>query len=102
MHAARTLASVFAGREEPLHYPAMPVVVKTTALPTIVCPPTAGAAGAWHSQAQAGGVASRFLDSSGRLLGFALTGAASASKQEMLTQMQAPLPAVPQSGSIAS
>lgn len=80
----------------------MPVVVKTPAMPTIVCPPTADAAGAWHSQAQAGGVASRFLDSSGRLLGFALTGAASGSKQEMLKQMQAPLPAVPQSGSIAS
>ena len=88
MHAARALASTLAGREQPLRYPAMPVVVKTPALPTVVCPPPAGAAGAWHTEREPGGIASRFLDADGRLLGFALTGAESSRKQEMLKVIQ--------------
>jgi len=89
MNAARALAPTLAGRETALHYPAMPVVVKTPALPAVVCPPPAGTTGAWRSEAEPGGIASRFLDPDGRLLGFALTGAAISHKQEMLKAMQA-------------
>ncbi len=80
----------------------MPVVVKTPALPTVVCPPLTGNAGAWRSEPVRGGIASRFLDASGRLLGFALTGAANSRKQEMLKTLEGASPAGARSGSIGS
>jgi rubredoxin-NAD+ reductase len=88
MHAARALASTLAGREQPLRYPAMPVVVKTPALPATVCPAPAGAAGAWRSETELGGIAAHFVDASDRLLGFALLGTANSRKQALLKQMQ--------------
>jgi rubredoxin---NAD+ reductase len=88
MHAARALASTLAGRELPLRYPAMPVVVKTPALSTVVCPPPAGAAGAWRSEFGPDGIASRFFDPGDRVLGFALTGDAIGHKQRLLKEMQ--------------
>ena len=39
MHAARALAATLAGKPTQVIYPAMPVVVKTPACPTIVSPP---------------------------------------------------------------
>jgi rubredoxin---NAD+ reductase len=89
MHAARALAATLAGREQPLRYPAMPVVVKTPALPAVVCPPPAGAAGAWRSDSEPGGIASRFVDAGQRLLGFSLVGTSSSHKQRLLKEMQA-------------
>lgn len=49
----------------------------------------AGTSGAWRSETGAGGVAARYLAPSGRLLGFALTGAESGRKKEMLNAIQA-------------
>lgn len=89
MHAARALASTLAGREQALRYPAMPVVVKTHALPTVICPPPPGASGAWRSDSGTVGVAARFLDANGKLRGFALTGAQSVRKQEILNAIHA-------------
>ena len=88
MHAARALAATLANKEQALRYPAMPVVVKTPAMPAVICPPPAGEPGTWRSEPEPSGIASRFLDPSGRLLGFALTGAANSHKQRMLKDMQ--------------
>jgi len=88
MHAARALAATLAGADRPLHYPAMPVAVKTPALPTIVCPPAAGIDGHWRSEHEPGGIASRFTDANDRLRGFALVGNAGSRKQQMLGEMQ--------------
>lgn len=49
-HAARALAATLNGSDTPVHYPAMPVMVKTPACPTIVSPPEAGKAGSGKSR----------------------------------------------------
>ncbi len=74
MHAARALASTLAGRPQRVSYPAMPITVKTPALPTVVCPPAPGRGGAWTVAGGAETLAARFLDVDGAMLGFALTG----------------------------
>jgi len=89
MQQARALAKTLAGSPTPVAYPAMPVVVKTPACPTVVCPPPAGLAGAWRETADAAGVSAVFEDAAGRLLGFALVGAATAQKQALTPQMPA-------------
>jgi rubredoxin-NAD+ reductase len=87
MHAARALAATLAGKPTAVSYPAMPVLVKTPACPTIVAPPPNGAAGEWHVEQTADGVKSLFKDSSGRLLGFALNGAATAERARLTQQV---------------
>lgn len=82
MHAARALAPTLAGTLTAVNYPAMPVVVKTPACPVVVSPPAAGAAGEWHIEhVDDAGVRALYRGGDGRLLGFALTGAAAAERQ---------------------
>ena len=82
MQAARALAKTLSGAATPVSYPAMPVVVKTPALPVTVCPPPA-VPGSWKLDQPEGGVEARFEGDDGRLLGFALTGSATARKQAL-------------------
>ena len=83
MHAARALAATLAGKPTAVSYPAMPVLVKTPACPTIVAPPPSGQAGEWLIERVNDGVKSLFIDSAGRLLGFALNGAATAERAKL-------------------
>ncbi len=76
MQAAPALARTLAGTPTPVTYPAMPVVVKTPALPLAVCPPPPGQSGTWQVEGGGRDRVARFLDESGRLWGFALSGAA--------------------------
>ena len=87
MHAARALGATLGGKPTAVSFPAMPVMVKTPACPTIVSPPAPGAAGAWQVEATADGVKSLFLDASGKLLGFALNGAATAERAKLTPQL---------------
>ncbi len=88
MHAARALAKTLAGQPTEVHYPAMPVVIKTPACPIAVAPPPRDAAGEWHIESDEDGIAARYLDPNGQLLGFALCGAAS--KQRMALARELP------------
>jgi rubredoxin---NAD+ reductase len=83
MHAARALAANLAGKPTPLSYPAMPVLVKTPACPTIVSPPATGTAGEWQVTRTEDGVKALFVDGTGRMLGFALNGAATAERAQL-------------------
>jgi rubredoxin-NAD+ reductase len=83
MQAARALAKTLHGTPTPVSYPAMPVVVKTPACPTVVCPPPAGVEGKWDESVAADGVRALFRDSAGTLRGFALVGAATKDKQAL-------------------
>ncbi len=85
MQAARALAQTLAGTATPVTYSAMPVVVKTPALPLVVCPPAA-LAGSWKLNPEADGIEARFEDASGKLLGFALAGT-SISRKQALTKL---------------
>jgi rubredoxin-NAD+ reductase len=83
MHAARALAATLAGKPTLVSYPAMPVLVKTPTCPTIVAPPAEGAAGDWVVERTADGVKSLFIDGAGKLLGFALNGAATLERAKL-------------------
>lgn len=89
MRAARALAKTLSGTRTAVVYPAMPVVVKTPAVPVVVCPPP-DLPGAWTLQREAGGIEARFEDESGKLLGYALVGEATARKQA-LTKLVPPV-----------
>ena len=87
MQAARALAPNLLGQATTLTYPAMPVMVKTPALPTIVSPPAKGAAGEWKINPIEGGLEARFESSEGKLLGFALLGTATAQRGALTKEL---------------
>lgn len=89
MAQARALAKTLAGMPADLAYPAMPVVVKTPACPTVTCPPPLGVAGDWQEDTNADGVRALFLSPDGILRGFALCGAATAEKSALATRLPA-------------
>lgn len=89
MQQGRALAATLAGTPTPVQYPAMPVVVKTPACPTVVCPPPPGAEGQWQVTASDNGCEARFSSDAGQLLGFALLGSATAQKQALALQVPA-------------
>lgn len=90
-HAARALAATLAGNPTPVHYPAMPVMVKTPACPTVVSPPDFNAQGEWHVEADTDGVTALYRDEAGNLLGYALLGTAIKEKNNLTTQLPAVL-----------
>ena len=87
MQAARALAPNLLGQAGTLTYPAMPVMVKTPALPTIVSPPAKGAKGDWKINLVEGGLEARFESGEGKLLGFALLGAATAQRGALTKEL---------------
>jgi rubredoxin-NAD+ reductase len=76
MSQARCLAEVLAGKDALLTMKAMPVLVKTTSLPVVVCPPRPGAAGTWSVEGSGRDLTAIFLSPEGKPLAFAVTGAA--------------------------
>lgn len=84
MQAARALAKTLSGAPTAVLYPAMPVLVKTPACPTVVCPPPPGVEGTWQETVNADGVRGLFHDHAGKLRGFALVGAAVKDKQTLV------------------
>lgn len=93
MQQARALGATLAGTPTPVHYPAMPVVVKTPAWPTVVCPPPIGAAGTWAVVLEDAHVSAEFTGDDGTLLGFALHGSATARRQALVAGMAPVWPA---------
>ena len=87
MHAARAVGATLGGKLTQVSFPAMPVMVKTPACPTIVSPPAPGASGEWKVEVTDGGVKSLYVDASGKLLGFALNGAATAERAKLAPQL---------------
>ncbi|WP_114690359.1 NAD(P)/FAD-dependent oxidoreductase [Polynucleobacter necessarius] len=89
MQAARALAPTLIGQTTSLSYPAMPVMVKTPALATVVSPPAKGAEGKWLTTAIEGGLAARFESADGKLLGFALMGTATTQRGALTKELPA-------------
>jgi rubredoxin-NAD+ reductase len=87
-NAARALGATLAGTPTEVHYPVMPVIVKTPACPVQLYAPPAGVAGEWQEEAlDNGGIRGLFHDPSGRLRGFVLTGAAVQEKAELAARV---------------
>jgi len=76
MHAARALAATLAKKLTLVRYPAMPVLVKTPACPTVVAPPNPGTKGEWQVEETPDSVRALFNDAENNLLGYALLGTA--------------------------
>ena len=87
MTSARALAATLAGKATPVNYPAMPVLVKTPACPTIVSPPAMNAAGAWEITADNEGLKALFKSADGKLLGYALHGKATAERAALTKEL---------------
>jgi len=87
MQAARALAPTLLGQVTALNYPAMPVMVKTPALPTVVSPPAKGADGQWKTAVIEGGIEARFETPDGKLLGFVLMGTATAQRATLTKEL---------------
>jgi len=84
---AKALARTLCGQPTELQYPAMPVLIKTTLHPVVVAPPPRDADGAWQTEVEESGVLARFMGGDGRLLGFALTGAAVSQRQRLQAEL---------------
>ena len=89
MQAARALAKTLSGTATAVHYPAMPIVVKTPACPTVVCPPPAAVIGTWQEELSADGVRALFHDQNGSLRGFVLLGVFTKEKQLLVKDVPA-------------
>lgn len=90
-HAARALAATLAGNPTSVHYPAMPVLVKTASCAAVVSPPEFDIPGEWHIEADENGVKALFLNKSKELMGFALLGAATTEKNSLTSRLPAML-----------
>jgi rubredoxin-NAD+ reductase len=99
---ARALAATLTGAETPLRLPAMPVVVKTPALPLVVCPPLRGTEGGWDVELGEGEAAAIYYTPSGTEAGFALAGARTRLHQELAKRMPDLLGDGPETPSLAS
>ena len=87
-NAARALGPTLAGTETEVHYPVMPVIVKTPSCPIQFYAPPAGVDGAWHEEElDGGGIRGLFQDRDGQARGFVLTGPAVALKAELVKQV---------------
>lgn len=90
MQGAKPLAATLCGSSTAIDYPAMPIVVKTPACPTVVSPPPDGRAGRWDAASSPDGLRGVFLDGqSGNPLGFVLQGAFTRERMAMTAAMPA-------------
>ncbi len=87
MHGARALAATLTGTPTTVAYPAMPVVIKTAQHPVVAAPPPPGAIGEWELEQGEDGVRALFRSAAGELLGFALTGAATAGRPTLAREL---------------
>lgn len=74
MHCAKKLALTLSGHPEKIDLPAMPIVIKTPACPTVVAPPVHSNIN-WHTESDEEGLRALCIDAvSGKLQGFVLQG----------------------------
>lgn len=83
MAGARALAKTLAGDATAVDYGPMPVAIKTPVCPVVVAPVPVGVAGDWQIQAEGANVNAQFIDATGVLRGFALTGEATGEKNKL-------------------
>lgn len=82
MQQARALAKTLSGQSTNVHYPAMPVAVKTPAAPLTVLPAPLDVEVNWETEEFDDGMLAKATDGQGTLRGFVLLGA-TASKQRL-------------------
>lgn len=84
MQAAKALAQHLTGQTISLQFPVMPVAIKTPALPITIAPPAPGVTGQWCRPEPN---VWQFTNPSPHLLGFALAGAQTTRRAELIQKM---------------
>ncbi|WP_010116533.1 NAD(P)/FAD-dependent oxidoreductase [Acinetobacter sp. P8-3-8] len=87
MQQARALAKTLSGQTTNVHYPAMPVAVKTPAAPLTVLPAPMDVEVTWENEEFDDGMLSKAIDGEGTLRGFVLLGATAAKQRLTLTKL---------------
>jgi len=87
MQQARALAKTLNGEQTAVHYPAMPVAVKTPAAPLTVLPAPVDADVSWETEALEDGMLAKAVDADGTLRGFVLLGATAGKQRLALTKL---------------
>lgn len=87
--SARALAATLTGEPTAVVWPAMPVIVKTPVLPTLVCPPPR-TEGEWTVEGEAPNWIARFIAPDGTVLGFAATGTATKERGRLAAETAPP------------
>ncbi len=87
MQQARALAKTLAGQETSVHYPAMPVAVKTPAAPLTVLPAPIGVDINWETEELEDGMLAKATDAEGTLRGFVLLGPTAGKQRLTLTKL---------------
>jgi len=85
----RTLAAILTGETAALRYPAMPVMVKTTAYPLAVLPPLQNAQGDWRIEVTESGIRALHESPAGTLNGFTLGVGETGKRAELAKQAAA-------------
>ncbi|MGE6528523.1 NAD(P)/FAD-dependent oxidoreductase [Pseudomonas sp. NPDC077382] len=96
MSGVRALARTLAGQPTPVTYGPMPITVKTPVCPLVVSPPAADSEGRWSVEGEGNDLTALFQDREGRLLGYALTGAAVQQRLVLNKQLPPVLAELPQ------
>lgn len=87
MQQARALAKTLTGQETHVHYPAMPVAVKTPTAPLTVLPTPLGVEAEWETEELEDGMLAKAIDQDGTLRGFVLLGATAGKQRLTLTKL---------------
>ena len=87
MQQARALAKTLNGEQTAVHYPAMPVAVKTPAAPLTVLPAPVDADASWETEELEDGMLAKAVDADGTLRGFVLLGATAGKQRLALTKL---------------
>ena len=86
MQQARALAKTLNGEHTAVHYPAMPVAVKTPAAPLTVLPAPVDVDVTWETEEFDDGMLAKAFDANDTLRGFVLLGATAAKQRLTLTK----------------
>lgn len=87
MQQARALAKTLSGQSTAVHYPAMPVAVKTPAAPLTVLPAPLDVDVNWETEEFDDGMIAKAADAAGTLRGFVLLGATAGKQRLTLTKL---------------
>ena len=87
MQQARALAKTLTGQTTSVHYPAMPVAVKTPAAPLTVLPAPLYVDVNWETEELEDGMLAKASDAEGTLRGFVLLGPTAAKQRLTLTKL---------------
>ena len=87
MQQARALAKTLSGQTTAVHYPAMPVAVKTPAAPLTVLPAPIDVEVTWQTEEFEDGMLAKAIDGQQTLRGFVLLGATASKQRLSLTKL---------------